>query len=225
VTLPSRQELNASFVAASYHVESVPLQIGTLATTLPLVLSIITMNLPARQQSMGRRSSAMPVGASPGATDQVAMTFLAEASITSIASLSSMFTYTRPAAESAWPVSAVPDSGIVAITLPVASICVADFPVWLKIQTSFSSDQSNSVWIGAAAVHLLRVCRVFASTMLTLFSRPLLVNRRPDPMATPWIPGVSLIRPTTLSVPVSMTTTSAFPCDTYRRLAALSTLR
>src|SRR4051812_33847530 len=39
VILPSRHELNASFVPASYHVASVPAQIATDATTFPLVAS------------------------------------------------------------------------------------------------------------------------------------------------------------------------------------------
>ena len=72
VILPSRHELNASFVAASYQVASVPAQIGTLATTRPLVASIMTMTWPA---PTNRRwltlSRAMPVGSAPGATDQL----------------------------------------------------------------------------------------------------------------------------------------------------------
>ncbi len=83
--LPSRHELNASLVPASYQVASVPEQIGTLATTLPLAASIISMTLPA---PTNRRwlalSSAIPVGLEPGDTGQLADTFFAATSMTSI---------------------------------------------------------------------------------------------------------------------------------------------
>src|SRR5436190_24152970 len=130
VILPSRHELNASLVPASYHVASVPAQMATDATTLPLVVSIITMcvSAPTNRRCVAT-SMSMPVGLLPGATDQLAETFLPATSITSIWSLSSMLTNTRPA-PSARPVSAVPVSGIVAITAMVLpSIAVADLPV------------------------------------------------------------------------------------------------
>ncbi|OLE80030.1 MAG: hypothetical protein AUF76_15310 [Acidobacteria bacterium 13_1_20CM_2_65_9] len=72
---------------------------------------------------------------------------------------------------------------------------------------------------------LLSVCSVLRSTMLTLFSPPLLVKPLPPGAnAMPCTRGVSAILPTILSVAVSMTTISV-PCVTYSRLAAGSTAR
>jgi hypothetical protein len=70
------------------------------------------------------------------------------------------------------------------------------------------------------------VASVFASTIATLFSRPLVVKSRPSELttATPWTPGVSAIRPTTAFLSVSTTTTSVV-CARYSRLPSLSIVR
>jgi hypothetical protein len=72
---------------------------------------------------------------------------------------------------------------------------------------------------------LVMVWNVLLSTMLALFSRPLLVKTRPPgPGTAPWIPGVSAISPTIASVVMSYTTTFE-AWLMYRRLAPGSTFR
>ena len=115
-------------------VASVPPQILSDASTLPLLASSITSDGPPPTNTRWVAvSMAIPVGSSAGATGHVATTVCVAMSITSTVLLSSMLTNTLPSAASACPVSAWPPNFTVAMAVPFSpSMMVADSPVWLK---------------------------------------------------------------------------------------------
>ena len=94
VTVPSPQEQKASCVPSSNLVASTPCPMGTLATTLPLVLSIITISLlpQPRNSRLCAGSKAMPEGSSPGASGHVLTTLCVLVLMTATSLLSSRLT-------------------------------------------------------------------------------------------------------------------------------------